>query len=255
MTDFVDPYCWPGSTVLRNRLGLRTQVELTEAEYAFTLERRLELQEHPVDGNYDLEHLCAIHHHLFQDIFEWAGQVRTVEMSKETSKFLPPNRFQLAAGHIFDALHRGPLLTGQQIGDNEFISATAGLLDEINYMHPFREGNGRTQRAFLDQVADASGRKLTWRNVPALENNAASAQAVRTGIPTALRDMLAKVVQPAADGVAGFDIEAYRVTPPETAQHESAPVLCRCGCGTTLTSPQWIARGFAARCWRKRNGG
>ena len=98
MTDFVDPYCWPGSSVLRNLLGLKTQVELTEAEYAFTLERRLELQEHPIDGNYDLAHLCAIHRHLFQDIFEWAGQTRTVEMSKDTSQFLPPSRFPLAAG-------------------------------------------------------------------------------------------------------------------------------------------------------------
>ena len=77
MTDFVDPYCWPGSTVLRNLLGLKTQVELNEAEYAFTLGRRLELEEHLIDGNYDLEHLCAIHRHLFPDIFEWAGQTRT----------------------------------------------------------------------------------------------------------------------------------------------------------------------------------
>ncbi len=253
MTDFVDPYCWPGSTVLRNLLGLKTQVELTEAEYAFTLQRRLELQKHPVEGNYDLEHLCAIHHHLFQDIFEWAGQVRTVEISKEDSTFLPSNRFHLAAGHIFDTLHRGPLLTGQQISDDEFINPAAGLLDEINYMHPFREGNGRAQRAFLDQIAGLSGRKLTWRNVPQLENNAASAHAVRTGRPTALGAMLAKVVQPPADGVAGFDIEAYRVTPPQSVQDEPAAVLCRGGCGRTLTSPRSIARGFGASCWNKRN--
>jgi len=254
LTDFVDPYCWPGSTVLRNLLGLKTQVELTEAEYAFTLERRLELQEHPIDGNYDLEHLCAIHRHLFQDIFEWAGQTRTVEMSREASQFLPPNRFRLAAGHIFETLQRGPLLTGQQVRDDEFINSAAGLLDEINYMHPFREGNGRTQRAFLDQIAAVSGRKLTWRNAPQSENNAASAEAVRTGRPTALRALLAKVVQPPADGVSGFDIEAYRVSPSKTAQHEPAAALCRGGCGRTLTSPRSIARGFGASCWKNRNG-
>jgi cell filamentation protein len=254
LTDFVDPYCWPGSSVLRNLLELKTQVELTEAEYAFTLERRLELQEHPIDGDYDLAHLCAIHHHLFQDIFEWAGQTRTVEMSKDTSKFLPPSRFPLAAGHIFDTLRRGPLLTGRPMSDEVFINTAAGLLDEINYMHPFREGNGRTQRAFLDLIAGVGGRKLTWRNVPQLENNAASAQAVRTGRPTALREMLAKVVRPPVDGAAGFDLEAYRVTPSTTADEEPTAMLCRGGCGRALTAPRSIARGFGASCWKKRNG-
>lgn len=229
-------------------------MELTEAEYAFTLERRLELQEHPVQGDFDLEHLCAIHRHLFQDIFEWAGQTRTVEMSKEASKFLPPNRFRLASSHIFEALHRGPLLTGRPFGDEQFINSAAGLLDEINYMHPFREGNGRTQRAFLDQVAAVSGRKLTWRNAPRWENDDASAEAVRTGRPTALRALLTKVVQPPADGLPGFDIEAYHVGPSETDQHEPAVVLCRGGCGKRLTSPQSIARGFGASCWKKRHG-
>ena len=253
LTDFVDPYCWPGSTVLRNLLGLRTQVELTEAEYAFTLERRLELQERPIDGNYDFGHLCAIHRHLFQDIFDWAGQTRTVEMAKEDSQFLPPNRFELAAGHIFDTLRHGPLLAGQPVSDDEFVRQAATLLDEINYMHPFREGNGRTQRAFLDQGAGISGRKLTWRNVPDLENNAASAAAVKTGKPTALRTMLSKVIQPPVDGVAGFDIDAYQVALAESPQADPAAVVCRGGCGQPLTDPQSIARGFEANCWQKRN--
>jgi hypothetical protein len=137
------------------------------------------------------------------------------------------------------------------VSDDEFINAAAGLLDEINYMHPFREGNGRTQRAFLDQVAGASGRKLTWRNVPDLEN---TAEAVRTGTPVALRALLAKVIRPPADGVAGFDIEAYRVTPCETGVPGGGAVPCRGGCGRTLTSPRSIARGFGDSCWRERNG-
>lgn len=135
-----------------------------------------------------------------------------------------------------------------------FINTAAGLLDEINYMHPFREGNGRTQRAFLDQIAGVSGRKLTWRNVPQLEHSAASAQAVRTGRPTALRAMLAKVVIPPIDGAAGFDLEAYRVTPSTTTHEEPTAIICRGGCGKALTSPRSIARGFGSSCWKKRNG-
>jgi len=99
---------------------------LTEAEYAFTLERRLELQEHPIEGNYDLEHLRAVHRHLFQDIYDWAGQTRTVELSKEDSQFLSPNRFRLAASHIFETLQRGPLLTAQPVSDEEFVNSAAG---------------------------------------------------------------------------------------------------------------------------------
>lgn len=96
-TESIDPYCWPGSNVLRNLLGLRTAAELTEAEYDFTLERRVELDKEPILGDFDLDHLRAIHHHLFQDIFDWAGELRTVDISKEDSNFLPRARFDTAA--------------------------------------------------------------------------------------------------------------------------------------------------------------
>jgi len=121
-------------------------------------------------------------------------------------------------------------------------------------MHPFREGNGRAQRAFLDQVAAVSARKLTWRNVADLENNAASAEAVRTSELAPLRALLAKVIRPPADGLARFDVDAYRATPTESVPPKPAAALCRGGCGKTLTAPQSIARGFEDICWKKRNG-
>lgn len=254
LTDTVDPYCWPGSNVLRNMLGLRTESELAEAEYDFTLERRVELDRQPVRGDFSLDHLRAIHRHLFQDVFDWAGELRTVNISKEKSNFLPRSRFNTAAGFVFQKLHDGPLLRGRTIDDDDFLDHATDLLDGINYIHPFREGNGRTQRAFLDQVADASKRKLSWRNVADVENNVASAVAVTTGTTTQLRSMLVKVLRPPIKGVAGFDLDAYRVTSAagETEPANSTLALCR-RCGRPLTSPESVARGFGAGCWKHRN--
>lgn len=248
-----DPYVWPGSSVLRNRLGLRSQGELAEAEYALTLQRRLELESDPIRGNFDLAHLCAIHRHLFQDLFEWAGEIRTVDLAKGTSTFLPARRIPIGAPFAFQGLDDGPLLDGCGVPDGVFVDELSDALDRINYLHPFREGNGRTQRAFLDQVAGRSGRVLTWRNVTDVENQSAAVASVSEGRSGALRALVAKAVLPPLAGLAGFDLDSYRVRETERAGAiEPSDVLpCR-RCGKLLDTEESIARGFHLRCWEAR---
>src|SRR5260370_41139265 len=77
---FDDPYCYPGTTVLRNRLDIRDQSELDAFEVEITT---LRAEEPLPDGDFDPAHYCRIHHHLFQDVYDWAGQYRTVRTSKE----------------------------------------------------------------------------------------------------------------------------------------------------------------------------
>jgi cell filamentation protein len=96
-----DPYCYPGSSVLRNRLGLRTQTELEKFEKLMTTQRADE----PLPaGRLSYTHYCAIHRHLFQDIFTWAGRVRTIRLAKEGSMFCYPENIDREMRRLFNEL-------------------------------------------------------------------------------------------------------------------------------------------------------
>jgi len=109
----------------------------------------MELDAAPIHGNFDLDHLRAVHRHLFQDVYDWAGEVRAVMITKGASTFHNPNRIAAAARYTFGKLHDGPLLN-PAVGDEAFLAGVTDLLDDVNYIHPFREGNGRAQGAFLE---------------------------------------------------------------------------------------------------------
>jgi len=209
--EFVDPYTYPDSSVLRNRLGLRTQRELTEAEYRLTFGRRVELVRDPIEGSFDLTRLQETHRRLFQDIFEWAGQLRTVEIAKGTSHFLPFSLIHTAADDTFGWLGESGLLL-PDIDDQTFVRQGASLLEKVNYIHPFREGNGRTQRAFLDQVAAVSGRKLAWRNIDTHDHLLASIRSFNEADGAAFEPILRRALQPPLDGLDPLDSGLYLAT-------------------------------------------
>lgn len=106
----------------------------------------------------DSHSLLKIHRHLFQDVYEWAGQVRTVNISKDGKPFFDGERFQNGFKYI-DAL----ILDYRKIKKSnkvELAKKLAEILDNVNYLHPFREGNGRTQREFLRLLALEKGLHL-----------------------------------------------------------------------------------------------
>ena len=86
--DADDVYCIPGTAVLKNKAGITDQNQLDEYEGDFTAIRLLELTQNPVEGSFDLAHLCKIHQYLFQDVYEWAGEVRTVDIIRGDSRFV-----------------------------------------------------------------------------------------------------------------------------------------------------------------------
>ncbi|MYF08760.1 MAG: cell division protein, partial [Rhodospirillaceae bacterium] len=106
-------------------------------------------------GDFDLDHLKAIHRHLFRDVYAWAGEVRTVEIAKGGSRFQPP-RF-IAAG--MTDIHRRIVAAGYFRGlrPDEFAAGAGTVLGDVNHVHPFREGNGRTQLQYLKQLAARAG--------------------------------------------------------------------------------------------------
>jgi cell filamentation protein len=151
-----DPYCYPRTIVLKNRAGLRTQRALTRFETAMAAQRADEPL--PV-GRLDVRHYRAIHRHLFQDIYAWAGQFRTVRISKADSMFCYPEHIPREMRGLFGRLKRDGYLRDLAIDD--FVTQAAHFLATLNAIHPFRDGNGRTQLAFLALLAAEAGHPLT----------------------------------------------------------------------------------------------
>jgi cell filamentation protein len=158
--DSGDPYLDKATGVLRNLLGIGNQAALDKAESSLSFLRSNELSEFPVQGNFDLAHLQAIHQRLFGDVYDWAGQIRQVEIQKGSTAFARQLAIEGAARQLFKLLADERQLKGLDV---ELFSQRAGhYLGEINVLHPFREGNGRTQREFIRQLAQAAGHRLDW---------------------------------------------------------------------------------------------
>jgi cell filamentation protein len=136
-----DPYCYPGTAVLKNRANIRDQDELDAFEHEAMLQRAEE--PYPA-GRLSVSHFKAIHRHLFQDVYAWAGRFRTVRISKGGSMFCYPEHIGAEMHRLFYQLKQDHYLTG--LGREEFARKGAHFLAEVNAIHPFREGNGRLPR-------------------------------------------------------------------------------------------------------------
>ena len=154
-----DPYCYPDSRVLKNKLNIHDFDELSLEERKLVKYRSRELFEEPIQGRFDFEHLKAILRYLFQDIFDWAGEVRTVDIAKG-NLFCRCFVIEAEAKRIFGELKQEKYLRGLMIGD--LSERLAYYLSEINALHPFREGNGRSQREFVRQLALLNGYFLSF---------------------------------------------------------------------------------------------
>jgi cell filamentation protein len=155
-----DPYCYPGTTVLKNRLGLQDQAALDLFEAEITAQRAAE----PLPtGRLNYAHYRAIHRHLFQDVFSWAGKIRTVRISKEGSTFCYPENIDREMRRLFHDLSAQNYLEHLDVAS--FSAVAAHFLAELNAIHPFREGNGRTQLAFLTLLAERAGHPLAMEQL------------------------------------------------------------------------------------------
>jgi cell filamentation protein len=150
-----DPYCYPGTSILINRLDIRDQTLLAAFEAEITSQRATESLPR---GRFGYRHYCGIHRHLFQDVYAWAGKIRTVRISKEGSNFCYPENIDREMRRLFADLARQRYL--RRLEERTFAERAAHLLAELNAIHPFREGNGRTQLSFLTILADQAAHPL-----------------------------------------------------------------------------------------------
>ena len=185
-----DPYSDPTSGVLRNSLAITDRDALWAAEADLTTASIAVLISEPLPGRYDLAHLQAFHRRIFGRIYPWAGEIRTVTIAK-TDMFCLPQYIEAYASSTFEELAREKHLRGLPWDD--FADRLTHYLAEVNAMHPFREGNGRTQRAFFGQLARQADWPIDWSGLDPDENVDTAIASLR-GDNRPLRTMLEKLV-------------------------------------------------------------
>lgn len=153
-------YCYPGTNVLKNRLGIRDSDKLHDMERGLTFFRLASLEKSPIKGSFDLDHLKRIHKHIFQDLYEWAGQIRTENIAKGNSVFAFHQFIQPLCNDLFGQLKKENYL--MNLGIDNFSDRLAYYTSEINAYHPFREGNGRSTREFIRCLAKEAGYVLNY---------------------------------------------------------------------------------------------
>lgn len=153
-----DKYLVPGTQVLININGITNEEQAEKYERLCATGRIIELKENPIKGDFDFEHLKKIHKYIFQDIYEWAGKSREVNLSKGSTLFCLPDFIEIAQKDIFGYLKSNNYFLG--LNKEDFAKKAAYFLGELNALHPFREGNGRTQREFIREVALEAGYSL-----------------------------------------------------------------------------------------------
>lgn len=157
-----DNYCYPNSDVLKNKLNILDEATLKDAELAFTAVRYTEYSSAISSINsFNLTHLKTLHKQLFQDVFEWAGEIRTVDISKGLTRFCTCHRIEQEATKQFSRI---PKLINID-STEELITIIADIFCELNIIHPFREGNGRTQRFFFEELFFFLGLNVEWPDI------------------------------------------------------------------------------------------
>lgn len=156
-----DPLCYPGTHVLRNRAEIRDQDALDEFEQLMFDSRA---EEALPDGALDFAHYLALHRHFFQDVYDWAGEIRTIRTGKGQNWFCYPEHIENEAERLFGELAARNYLIGTP-DKPAFADGAAWFLSELNAIHPFREGNGRIQLVFLTMLARNAGLSLKERKL------------------------------------------------------------------------------------------
>ena len=183
-------YCYEDSDVLVNKLNIRDEKIFYKAERLYSSIRQSELNASPLKGDLGFNHLKSIHRYLFQDLFYWAGKVRTVAIAK-ASMFCLPQHIEGYAADIFSKLKKDNYY--KNYSKDAFIDAITNLLGDINALHPFREGNGRTQREFIRYIGLLNGYGFDWSLVSSEENIIASYESVN-GDNTKLKAIITKII-------------------------------------------------------------
>lgn len=182
-------YCYPDSHVLINKLGFTCETELEAAEVELTQVRVGQFK--PDFDDISFRALCTIHHFIFQDVYSWAGQLRTVDLSKGDTRFANVHRIEPEALKLFQQLKLEKYLIG--LPRTQFVPRLAHYYSELNVIHPFRDGNGRAQRLLFEIIGINAGYELRWEPIGRSEWIAANIAAYKSQTKL-LEDLLSRAL-------------------------------------------------------------
>jgi cell filamentation protein len=184
----MDPYVYPGTSVLRNLRGIRDPDTLNEFEAEASVRRIRQLEHKSPSGAFDTRHIQAIHHHISQDVYPWAGEFRTVDISKGGHLFGLSQHVVSSLNKTCAELKNKRYLDG--VDQRLFANRGAYYLGELNAILPFRDGNGRTHRESIRQLASKDGHSLDWTYITREEMIEASRQSFQSGDNAGLQALL-----------------------------------------------------------------
>ena len=185
----IDPIsadCYEGTTCLINKFGIKDEKKLSQMETLITTAKCQELEISPIVGDFGFDHYKAIHKYIFEDLYDWAGKVRTASISKKGTVFTSPESIEPLADRIFTGLQKNNCYIGYD--NDRYIDSIVDFYCRTNMLHPFREGNGRTQRVFLTQLIRHSGHDINFSTIDTDELMIATIQSAN-GIVDYLRNL------------------------------------------------------------------
>lgn len=184
--DTLQSDCYEGTSCLINKFDIKDETVLKELETTITLTKITEYSLNPLFNTFDVQHYKEIHKYLFGDIYDWAGEYRTVDMSKKGTAFANADSIENLMSKCFERLNNKNLFQGLNFDD--FVDNLVDFYCVTNMIHPFREGNGRTQRVFLTQLINENGYDIDFFEIDTDELMIATIQSAN-GVTDYLKDI------------------------------------------------------------------
>lgn len=153
-------YCYPDSSVLKNKLDIRDPALLRKVEADLSTARQAEIFRTPVVGRFTATHLCNIHRKLLGDVYSFAGHFRREDIAKGPTRFVTYSQIKEKLQRLLGQLQQEKWL--ENVPFEAFVARSAYYMAELNYIHPFREGNGRTIREFMRLLFLHNGYVVQW---------------------------------------------------------------------------------------------
>ena len=167
--------CYEGTTCLINKFNIKDENVLKDLETTVTFSKITEYSLNPLFNTFDVNHYKAIHKYLFEDIYEWAGEYRSVDMSKKGTSFAKAESIDKLMTKCFARLQAKNCFLG--LSFDNFVDSIVDFYCVTNMIHPFREGNGRTQRLFLTQLINLNNYSIDFSEIDTDELMIATIQA------------------------------------------------------------------------------
>ena len=223
--DPISANCYPGTSVLINKFDIRDEAKLNSVESVLTAARTAQWLNAPLSDSFDFLHYKAIHRFLFADLYDWAGEVRTVNISKQGTVFCPAEGIEAQAERIFARLKKERFF--QNFPHEVFVDEIVDFYCVTNELHPFREGNGRSMRIWLDCILKKElGKVIDWSLIDkedyllAMERSPIRDVEIKVLLKSALTDRVddREVYMKGID--ASYHYEGYNVYRTETVRSE-----------------------------------